>query len=158
VELPESVADDETVVRGIPKSKVRATGAHHRAFKPAVGQRETSVVRNLIGDDESKEHAAEPFQSERDPYLGVAVAIVADLRSLKAEVVDARDAFLGHANVIHAYPSPDMSAPPPEEPEDARALEQADDYYKAVAQKFFFLGDPAPTLPGWSGEPMQRAV
>ena len=98
------------------------------------------------------------FLEARDEYVGVAVALVNQLRSVDADVIDDPAPFVGHANILHAFPAADMSVPMPQEPEEAEALEASDQYYKAVAGLFTFLEDPTPGLDGWTGTPMARAT
>ena len=154
LELSPTLDGSETIVRSVGLKDSKNDRLHHRAFKPRVGTNENSVTRLLVGEEEVKIRSRSAFDNRHDDYAGVAVCRVDQVQTLGVDVIDAPATYVGHANMIHPYPSPNLAPQNPEDPQLSRTNEEADEHYKKVATLFRFIRDSAPLQNSWSDGPM----
>lgn len=150
--LPIDIHASETIVRAtktphhVNANKTRLRPA---AFRPKVGSAVVSVMRQPMGDDFCKDKAVHICGAA---YLGLSVITASEIRSAGALITDDRDEWLGHAHIDHQLPPVQKDEPLP-----AEQKQRLDDRCKALADACVLHTDPAPSVPGWSGSPLQLA-
>jgi hypothetical protein len=141
--LSRDIADDERLARAVfyPHHIAKSGKIKKEAFKAPTGRRDVSVNRlRAIGADECKMRA----KSIRNPgeFKGFAVVSAADVRQSGSDVVDSREFYFGHADIMHDVV---LESGVPAPPEFNQRLKQ-------LAKRAAFFVDPSPDSDAWSGE------
>ncbi len=99
-ELPIDIAGEEKIVRLVrTPSHVAKNKLKPAAFRSQAGLDEVSVIRhNYMGSDFCKAKGKEIMA---DAYVGLAVVLAQDIRSIGSTVQDSRVEFCGHAHISH---------------------------------------------------------
>jgi hypothetical protein len=147
-EIPVEVADTETIVRAVfHPYHLNRENLKWQAFLPPSERRDVSVVRHdYLGTENCRRHA-KAMQSERKRYRGFASLKVHAVRTAGPDVIDSREEFLGHADIMHKHP-----APPAGEPSTSQLFDELRETCKRLAQTAKFCADPDPDAETWSGE------
>lgn len=141
--LPLLVTDEERLARAIffPNFINRKGEIKPAAFKARGGRRDVSVNRLLALDANACKARSRDIGIAGD-FVGFAVLAAGVVRQCGAEVVDSREHYLGHADILHDRALPSGEPPPPEFNERLKRMAEAARYYP----------DPAPATAGWTGE------
>jgi hypothetical protein len=144
------IADSEAIVRGIcspyyvKKGKVLPT-----AYRPPANREDVSVMRcDWIGADACKQHSKNLEDLTIKPpktYTGMAVLSARHIRDTGARVVDSREQFAGHADILHGIRSAQGEPPPAEQ------LYQMQERSKTLAKMANYFPDPDPPSATWAG-------
>ena len=151
--LSSTVDDSETIVRALKtpyhfdtkKKKLKPA-----AFRPPIGESVISVMRQLIGDEECKNHAV---TIGKENYVGLAALTAKSIRQCDSKVLDAPDEYYGHAHIDHEFPAPNAN-----EPASAIENERAVARYKSLADVSKCHVDLKPEDSGWFGESLKIPV
>lgn len=146
--IPVEVASSETLVRCV------CSPFHHdgkkllwKAFYPRKDVDGVSVIRaDYLTSDECKKHGkslSNPAQNKT--YKGLAVVNAGSVRDCGAEVVDSREIFCGHADILHGHVMPDGEPAPP------HVLEEVVERCKKLLSRSTFHADPQPEGQHWTG-------
>jgi hypothetical protein len=148
-EIPVAVKCDEVIVRGIchPFHLNNKGKLKWNAFRPPPERRDVSVIRKCyMGVEFCKRKAQEltdPLKNKS--YCGLAFLRAEAAREVDADVVDSRDLYLGHADIIHACSAPARGEPPP--PEKLEVLREA---CKHLVNSARFVIDSNPESTEWN--------
>lgn len=142
--IPVSIEDAETVARAIfHPYHIKKGNLKPAAFRPPPERTDVSVMRhNHMGDSRCKLKAKE-MANDNKKFKGFAIIGAINVRECEADVVDSRDQFIGHADILHSIP-----APPKHNPLPSSYI----DILKKLADKANFIDDPDPTSDEWKGE------
>ena len=148
IEIPIEVSDAETIVRGIfHPFHLNGTKLKWHAFRPPPTRADVSVARHdYLGTDQCRTRA----KSVRSPgeYRGLASLKVQAVRAAGPDVVDSREQYLGHADIMHVYI---LEAG---EPPESKVFGELRDTCKQLAKEATFRPDPEPAAETWKGEPI----
>ena len=141
--LPGAIADEERLARAVfyPYHIAKSGKIKKEAFKAPTGGRDVSVNRlRAIGADECKMRA----KSIHSPgtFEGFAVVTAGDVRQCGSDVVDSREIYFGHADIMHDVV---LKSGVPAPPDFNQRL-------KKIANRANFFADPSPDSDIWSGE------
>ena len=145
--LPLLVMDEERLARAIffPNFVNRKGEIKPAAFKAKGGRRDVSVNRLLALDANACKARSRDIGLAGD-FVGFAVLTAGVVRQCGSDVVDSRELYLGHADILHDQILPPGEPPPPEFNERLQRMAAAARYYP----------DPAPATAGWTGEDFVR--
>lgn len=117
------------------------------AYDPSPDTDEVSILRALwIGPDLTKRRS-QALQTKGKLYEGLAVLDVGTIRAQGANVVDSRELFCGHGDILHGIILKcSQSDPPP--PELVRRLHVRN---KELARLSRYIQDPNPSSRHWTG-------
>jgi hypothetical protein len=148
VEIPLEVAGAETIVRGIfSPYHVNGTKLKWAAFRPPSERRDVSVARHdYLGTEQCRARAR--AVTSPGEYRGLASLKVEAVRAAGPDVVDSRDQYLGHADIMHSH------IPEPHEPPESEAFTALREICKQLARAATFRPDPEPSAETWKGEPI----
>lgn len=144
---PTEVSDDEPIVRvaknpyHLNKSRTKLTPA---AFKAPNGCREVSVIRWRYTFSDSARLKAIVKEIGGQAYAGIAHLTADDCRRSGVEVVDSREQFRGHADLLFA------EADPPHEPLEGDIADQSAAIRRKLADVSEYLADPEPNQGFWT--------
>jgi hypothetical protein len=143
VEFSIEVSDDENTARALFHPFHLKNGHIKReAFKPPVGRKDLSVNRLRIIDLSQCKLRAIGMQSENKRFEGFARLSVGVVRDNELDVVDSREYYLGHGDIIHnTILERGVPAPP-----EYNAL------LTILAKQAEFLSDPFPGSSLWSDD------
>ena len=156
MDWPIEIKNDENIVRAIcsPFHIKNGIQLKHQAFRPPAGSDEVSVMRpDWIRADACKIHAKNISNLNSNPpkqYEGLAVISAEKIRDTKAEVIDSRHLFQGHADIKHGCEFAIKKG----EPEDPKVLEKLNERNKRLAEMANYHRDPNPTNNTWEGPPL----
>lgn len=138
-EIPVEVANEETVVRGIfHPYHTKGSKLHWNAFRPPPGRADVSVMRHdYLGPEECRVRAKVIGGTDKQ-YRGLASIRVRSVRDVGPDVVDSRDQFLGHADIMHIHV---VQAGEP--PDDGHAFELLRETCKRLVKAALFAAEPA---------------
>jgi hypothetical protein len=150
---PREIADGEAVARGICSPfHVSSKGK----LKPDAYEAppETDEVSNMrtdwIGADACKAHAKSLEDPSQDKiYKGLAVLSAKQIRDLGAAIVDSREVFEGHSDILLGITRRKGDPLPPEK------LMELRERTKALAKLANYLPDPDPSGSHWNGPPLR---
>jgi hypothetical protein len=141
--LPLFVEDDEILARAIfhPYHITDSGRLKPAAFKAPGGRRDVSVNRlRALSPSQCKERAhtiANPGS-----YRGFAVVAACTVRLCGSDVVDSRDLYLGHADILHPIVLQKNEPAPP----------QFNAQLKRLVDSARWCPDPAPESESWTGQ------
>ena len=141
--LPIKIVDDECLARAIfSPYHIRSNGKiKPEAFKAARGRNDVSVNRLLALTFSTCKKCAALIGGD-GKFKGFAVLTVNLVRMQKSDVVDSREYYWGHADIIH---STILEKGVPAPPEFNLGL-------KKLAKAAQFYVDPDPAIEKWTGE------
>lgn len=138
-----NVPDTELLARAIfspyhinKKGKLKSA-----AFKAPPGRREVSVNRTSILDENACKQYAKKIASP-GCYQGFAILLTKIIREAGSDVIDSREHYLGHADVIHSFVLEKNKPAPPE----------INHRLKHLAECANFHSDSTPDLERWTGD------
>ena len=140
--LPVTVSDDERLARAIfhPFHVDKTGRLKKEAFKAPTGRRDVSVNRlRALSADECKARSVQ-IRNPGD-FQGFAVILTGEVRHCGADVVDTRECYLGHADILHSIVLESGVPAPPEFNQRLKSL--------ALAARY--IADPDPKAEGWNG-------
>jgi hypothetical protein len=147
-DIPEAIANEETVVRALRECHVRKGGLRPNVFRSMIGIDEVSVMRHSYMKSDACKAKAKEIASKngdgKNPYVGFAAVLVGSVRSVGSQVNDSREEFCGHAHISHGVV---VAA---DEPLDPKLLQQI----KALQDQAKVLFDPSPETENWTGAAM----
>ena len=140
--LPLLVTDEERLARAIffPNFVNTRGELKPAAFKARGGHRDVSVNR-LLALDANACKVRSLAIAISGTFAGFAVLTAKTVRQCGSEVVDSREQYLGHADIIHDQILPKGEPPPPEVNERLKRMAGAAQYFP----------DPAPDIGTWTG-------
>ena len=151
--FPLEIDDDEVIVRGIcyPYHVSDGGKLKREAFEPPRGKNDVSVMRHdWIGTEVCRNRARSLAKNEKI-YFGMAVLEASQIRSIdEVDIVDSRDQFEGHADIMFAGPTKDVSS----EPLPASIQHPFKKKSKRLADSAKFFKDPNPDSDTWQGDPL----
>lgn len=151
-DIPIHIDDPEVIVRAIfepyheKKGKLKPA-----AFRSPPGKDEVSVIRqSYMGTQFCKRKAKEieaeiRKQDQNKKYRGFAVLQASQIRSVKSEVIDSREQFLGHADIKHGV------ILERDEPLQSEAKMNLDERLKTLVSLTNYFQDQNPDEENWSG-------
>lgn len=145
--LPIVVANEETLVRVIKDpmhlNKKNKSVLEKAAFRSKSGRDDVSVMRfTYMGIDACHAKALEMFvNSETVSYAGLAALKAHHVRAADSNVVDSRELFCGHADIVHGFV---LQPNEPLSPERSMRLDEI-----TRAAEFHRISDPKSEH--WSG-------
>ena len=145
--IPNEIHDDEVIVRALcsPFHLDRRTGKPTwTAFKAPPDRKDVSVIRHdYVGGDFCKRKAQE-LTNPSKTYRGLAFMHAKAIRR-GPDVVDSREVYVGHADIIHRFP-----APPRGQPYEGPDLEALRDDCKRILEGVRYIEDPNPEGDKWT--------
>jgi hypothetical protein len=141
--LPAEIVDNEHLARAVYSPyHIKSNGKiRPAAFKAASGQNGVSVNRLLALDFCACKKCATLIRSNGD-FKGFAVLTASTVRMQGSDVIDSREYYWGHADIIHKII---LEKGQPAPPEFNLCL-------KELAQAARFFPDPNPTFDTWTGD------
>lgn len=147
-EIPLEVADAEIIVRCVC-SPYHCDGKKlkWKAFYPPLDSDGVSVIRaDHVGADECKRRGKMLADlGQRKIYSGLAVIRAQSIRQCGATLVDSREEFPGHADIMHGHVMPNGEPPTPD------IIERVRTRCKDLLALSAFFVDPEPHLEPWTG-------
>lgn len=146
-DIPVAVENGETVVRVLFECHVRRDKLKDNVFRPKPEKDGVSVLRHThLKSDECKAIAKKKIARNPTPrYVGVAAIRVESVRNLGSDVVDSRDQFCGHADILHG------AVIPANDPPDPLLILRIRD----MKDKAKFFRDPEPDEEKWTGDQIE---
>lgn len=141
--LPLDILDKERLARAIfsPYHIDKSGKLKKEAFKAPTGKRDVSVNRLRALDADACKARSRAIRNPGS-FKGFAVIVAEDIRACGSDIVDSRDLYLGHADIVHPIvPKKGVPAPP-----------EFNQRLKRMAQRSTYFADPRPDSDSWSGE------
>ena len=147
--LPLDISDKERLARAVfyPHHVDKSGKIKKEVFKASTGKRDVSVNRLRALDAGACKARSRAI---RNPgrFKGFAVIVAEDIRACGSEIVDSRELYIGHADIIHPIA---LVKGVPAPPEFNQRLKQ-------MAQRTSYFPDPDPESDGWAGEELVSGV
>ena len=141
--LPLDISDDERLARALfcPYHMDNSGKIKKEAFKAPTGRRDVSVNRLRTLDPDACKARSKAIRNP-GAFKGFAVIVAEGVRKCGSDVVDSRELYLGHADIVHPI-ALEKGVPAP--PKFNQRLKQ-------MAQLAKYFPDPDPDSDRWSGE------
>lgn len=141
--LPLDVSDDERLARAVfyPLHLDKKGKLKKEALKAPTGRRDVSVNRLRALDADACKARSKAIRNPGE-FKGFAAFVAGSIRDFGSEVVDSREEYLGHADIVHPIALEKGVPAPPEFNQRLREM--------ALRARYFPDSDPESDC--WSGE------
>jgi hypothetical protein len=146
-EVPIAILDSEVIVRAIchPYHFDKKGRLKWFAYRPPPEETKVSVLRhNYLGGDACKQKG-QSLNAEGKTYAGLAFSTAKGIKAARVGLIDSREEFLGHADIVHAQPAPPRHAEP-----DSAELDVLRTACKKILESTVFIKDPYPDGQSWT--------
>lgn len=140
--LPIQVADEERLARALfhPYHFNKAGKIKPSAFKAPSGRNDVSVNRLCALNADACKKRSKAIRNPGD-FKGFAVLSALSVRQSGSDVIDSRQIYLGHADIIHdVFLNKGVPAPP-----------EFNQRLKKMADSSVYFPDPNPVSDDWTG-------